>query len=101
MGRVFHKVRARERTGETVRPSSELCHILVSQILKVRVLEALRSCEPIVCVVGQHFEDNVLRILANMGNELGNANELLGLELKFHMRCNFLKLVQQLLRRRA
>ena len=94
-------MRARQGPGKALRPGSKLSHVLLAEVLEIGVLENLRSSWAVVSVVGEHLEDDVLSVGAYVVDQFGNADELLMGKFQFHVRCDFLEFVKQLLGRRA
>jgi hypothetical protein len=87
-----------EATGRT---ASKLNNFLLPQVFEVRQFQKLVGSETVLFFVDQHLQDDVLGLLADVGDKLRDALEFLGGEFEFHMGRVFLELVKQVLRRRS
>ena len=61
--------------------------------------QQLRCCVSLISIVNQHLENYLLGFFRNIWYEVCDANELLRLEVKFHVSCILLEVVQELLGR--
>lgn len=57
------------------------------------MLQNLRCCWPLICVVGQHLEDDVLSVLTHVWDQFCDALKLSRWELQLHVRSYLLELV--------
>lgn len=74
--------------------------IRLAQLLEVWVLEGLRRRQPMVVIVNEKLRDNVARFRV-LRYHFREARALLYREVKLHVTCDLLKLIEQLLLRRA
>lgn len=73
--RAFLQIGLTEGPSEPLWSCCELCHVLVSQFLEVGVFETLRCSWPIISIISQHFQNDLLGILAYMWDQFCYALE--------------------------
>lgn len=75
--------------------------LLLSELFEPRMLQGLTSCDSVIRIVDKKLDDQVLNICASMRNQLYYSGSFHGRKIELHMRCIFLKVVQESLFRAA
>ena len=74
---------------------------MLSEVFEVRQFQKLVGSETVLFFVDQHLQNDVLGLLADVGDKFCDALEFLRGKFEFHMGRVFLELVKQVLRGRS
>ena len=66
--------------------------VSISQLFEVRMFKHLRGSWPLILIISDHLEDEILALLRHMWYQLGDALKLFRLKVEFHVRCMSVRL---------